>query len=500
VSVRAGGRAGPARAWTGLLVALGAGSCTVDVVAVHPGYLSFDSVEQLGQALDPSTTTDWHPPVMTASWGLLLELTGGSVGSMVVLQLGLLWASLTGLAVHVARVSGRRVLSLLPLLLGTLPHVTAVSGVVWKDAQLAAALLAAAVLLLYVRGGIHRSLLRSAAVTAAVLLLAYAGAVRYNALPAIVPLLFLLTWPRVRRPRRTRALLAGAAVVGALVANPLVGTVRPVAETHPAASVMLDDVLHLYTREELRVADVGPPLRRYLVTLATTCPPSTRDVNYTWRCANTTATVPAVLRTHADELRELYLTGIAERPLRYAAFRLRVFGEFLATPSDEVFVTWTTIDENPHGLRSEPNPVTRAREATVGAASEHAGSLFEPWVWLLAALVVSGVAWRRRGSAPHAGVVLALGLSAAAYVLAYLPVVIGYDYRFVYWPAVGVSVAAVLLLLDRRVRREEAPTPGPEGGGLTLPPASPAPDDRAGPAGPPGAVAPARPSSPGSTS
>jgi hypothetical protein len=263
---------------------------------------------------------------------------------------------------------------------------------------------------------------------------------------------------------------------------------------------MLDDVLHLYSRDELRSADVGPPLRRHLVTLATTCPPSTRDVNYTWRCANTTATVPAALRTHADELRELYLTGIAERPLRYATFRLRVFGEFLATPTDEVFVTWTTIHENPFGLRAEPNPVTRAREATVGAATEHAGTLFEPWVWLLAALGVSGVAWRRRGSASHAGVALALGLSAAAHVLAYLPVVIGYDYRFVYWPAVGVSVGAVLLLVDGRVRDGEAPTPGPEGGGLTLLPAPPAPGGRVEPAGPPGAVAPARPSSPGSTS
>jgi hypothetical protein len=143
--------------------------------------------------------------------------------------------------------------------------------------------------------------------------------------------------------------------------------------------------------------------------------------------------------------------------------------------------------------------VTRAREATVGAATEHAGTLFEPWVWLLAALGVSGVAWRRRGSASHAGVALALGLSAVAYVLAYLPVVIGYDYRFVYWPAVGVSVGAVLLLVDGRVRDGEAPTPGPGGGGLTLLPA-PAPGDRVEPAGPPGAVAPARPSSPGSTS
>src|SRR5919112_2723874 len=67
-------RAEPARVWTGLLVVLGVGLYALDVVAVYPGYLSFDSVQQLGQALDPSTTTDWHPPVMTAVWGLLLEL------------------------------------------------------------------------------------------------------------------------------------------------------------------------------------------------------------------------------------------------------------------------------------------------------------------------------------------------------------------------------------------------------------------------------------------
>jgi len=304
----------------------------------------------------------------------------------------------------------------------------------------------------------------------------------------------------VRRPRRTRVLLAGAAVAGALAANPLVGVVRPVEETHPAASVMLDDVLHLYPRGELRSADVSPPLRRYLVTLATTCPPSTRDVNYTWRCANTTATVPAAVSAHADELREMYVAGIAENPLRYVTFRLRVFGEFLVTPSDEVFVTWTTIDENPYGLRFEPGPLTRAREASVDATSEHAGALFEPWVWLVAALLVCVVARRRRGSTPHAGVVLAVGLSSVAYVLVYLPVAIGYDYRFVYWPAVGVSGAAILLLLDRRTDGGRVPTPDPERSGHILPPAPPAPRGSGGSVGPPSPATPAPPSSPGSTS
>jgi hypothetical protein len=513
-------RSWPARHWTPTLVVLGAALLAGNVLPLYPGFMSFDSVMQLGQALDPSTLADWHPPVMTALWWLLMALTGGSVGSMLVAQLGLLWAGLTLLAVHVFRRSGRRLLSLLPLLLGVLPHVASTSAVIWKDGQLAFALLGAVVLLLFVRRGLDRAWLRWSAVAVAVLLLAYAGAVRYNALPAIVPLLFLLTWPGARRARRYRVALAATAVVGALVATPAIDAVRPVQATHPAASVMLDDVLHLYSLEELRSAEVSPPLRDYLVTLATTCPPETRDVNYTWRCANTTGSIPSVFLTHADELQGLYLSGIAEHPLDYAAFRVRVFGEFLHTPPDEVFVTWSTIGANPYGLVFEPNPASRALDTYVSVASRDFGFVFMPWAWLLAALVVLVLGWRRRATAEHAGVVLALGASSVVYVMTYLPMVIGYDYRYVYWPAIAVSVAAVLLLLDRR-STEAGADHGPADVADGLPvrdatapmdlrpvgqPVSPprAPTARAGagagPTLPPARVAPAQPSSPGSTS
>ena len=507
-------RSWPARHWTPTLVVLGAALLGLNVLPLYPGFMSFDSVMQLGQALDPSTLADWHPPVMTALWWLLMALTGGSVGSMLVAQLGLLWAALTLLAVYVFRRSGRRRLSLLPLLLGLLPHVASTSAVIWKDGQLAFALLGAVVLLLFVRRGVDLAWLRWSAVAVAVLLLAYAGAVRYNALPAIIPLLFLVTWPGARRVHR--GLLAGAAVVGALVATPAIDAVRPVQETHPAASVMLDDVLHLHTLDELRAADVSPPLRDYLVTLATTCPPSTRDVNYTWRCANTTGSIPSVFLTHADELQDLYLSGIAEHPLDYAGFRLRVFGEFLHTPPDEVFVSWFTIGDNPYGLVFEPNPASRALESYVGVTTRDLGVVFMPWAWLLAALVVLGLGRRRRASAEHAGVVLALAASSVLYVVTYLPMVIGYDYRYVYWPAIAVSVAAVLLLLDRRTsgeRREpdDGAAPGHDAtapmdlrpvGEPTSPPRTPAARSGAppGPTLAPARVAPARPSSPGSTS
>ncbi|HEX2301372.1 MAG TPA: hypothetical protein VHH34_23205, partial [Pseudonocardiaceae bacterium] len=231
-------------------------------------------------------------------------------------------------------------------------------------------------------------------------------------------------------------------------------------------------------------------------------------------------TIPAVFLTHADKLQGLYLSGIAERPLHYAGFRLRVFGKFLHTPPEEVFVSWLTIGDNPYGLVFEPNPASRALETYVGITARNFGFVFMPWTWLLAALLVLGLGWRRRATAEHAGVALALAASSVVYVVTYLPMVIGYDYRYVYWPAVAVSVAAVLLLLDRRTAEAGAdPGPADVAGGLpvrdaTAPmdlrpvgqPVSPprAPTARAGagagPTLPPARVAPAQPSSPGSTS
>ncbi|MDP5182797.1 hypothetical protein QOZ88_09105 [Blastococcus sp. BMG 814] len=446
----AAGRTWVAAHWTGVLVALGTALFAANVAPVYPGLMSWDSVRQLEQAVDLGRLDDWHPPVMTVLWRVLMS-SSGSVGSLLVAQLALLWGSLTLLSVYVHRRGGRRLLSLLPLGIGLLPYVVSISGVIWKDQQLAFALLGAVVLLLHLREGIRRVWLRNTTIAVTVLLLAYAGAVRYNALPALVPLLFLLTWPGAAR--RGRLLLAAGTVALSLAATPVIDAVRPVQETHPAASIMVDDVLHLYTVAELRTAAVDPPLEEYLVRMATSCPPGEFDVNYTWRCANTTGTVPAVFLTHHEQLRGLYLRGIAEHPLRYAQFRLGVFADFLDTPPEQVFVSWYGIQENALGLTFAPGPAVELLASYEAFTARNFGFLYRPFFWLLAAVAVTAVAWRRRPAGGHARVVAGIGASAAVYIVSYLPMVIGYDYRYVYWPAVGVTVAAVLLLLDAVLRR-----------------------------------------------
>lgn len=445
------------RTWLGVLAALGTSLLVLNVVTFYPGFMSTDSVQQLMQARDWNLLSDWHPPVMTVLWWLLLKLSFQTVGVMLVAQLALLWGSLTLLAVYVFQESGRRGVSLLPLLLGVLPHVSGISGVIWKDNQLAFSMLAAVVLLLHVRRGIERRWLRNAAVAGALLLLAYAGAVRYNALPAIVPLLFLFTWPGATRPRRTRVVLAGAAVLAALVVTPVIDAVRPVQATYPAASIMLDDVMHLYTVDELRDADVSASLKGPLVSLARACPPAELDINYTWRCANPNLTVPSFFATDYDELRGLYLSGIVEHPLRYAQYRATVFTQFLDTPPEESFVYWHGIDANPYGLTFTPNVASEALGSYVAFSSANFGFLYKPFFWLLAALVALVVVGRRRASFRHAGVIVPVGVSSVLYIATYLPTVIGYDYRYVYWPAIGMSAVAILLLVDRVARRRTPP-------------------------------------------
>jgi hypothetical protein len=445
------------RHWTGLLVIAAVALFALDVVATYPGFLTYDPIQQLGQALDTRELNDWHPPVMTVLWSLLLHFPGHPALPMLVVQLVLLWGSLVLLAAYVYRETGRRWISVLPLLLGVLPYVANISGDIWKDDQLAFAILAAVVVLLHVRRGIARTSLRWAALVSVALLLAYAGAVRYNALFAIVPLLLLTPAPtRVRA--RFRILFAAVVVGGAVAATPAISAIRPVLATHPAGSIMLDDVMHLYSSRELREADVSETLKRSLLSLRRRCPPDALLVNYTWDCP-TSNDVTKFFTTQFDyaELRRLYISGIEQHPLRYLEYRTRVYGTFIDPPPGKPTTIWFSgVGTNPFGLTYHPDPLTNALHGYVIESARDVGLLYRPWFWILFGAVQWTGAFRRRQVYGHATVVMAVAASALLYVLGYLPMVIGFDYRFIYWSTIGLSVSGILLLVDVTRRRRHA--------------------------------------------
>ena len=162
------------------------------VVIFYPGYMSPDSISHLEQATGVAHLTDWHPPVMTRLWGLLIGVTG-HISSMLIFQLTLLVAAMFVLSIIVYRHTRNRVWALSVYIIALLPNIMNIAGVVWKDVQMAFSLTLAVLLIWFIITS-KKSLGRVAIygiIGLALLLILYAGMLRYNALFAVLPILFV---------------------------------------------------------------------------------------------------------------------------------------------------------------------------------------------------------------------------------------------------------------------------------------------------------------------
>ena len=104
-----------------------AGLVLVGIYA-FPGFMAFDSYEQLAQAR-AGQLTDWHPPMMSALWGLFDRVTPGAL-SMLVLQCGLF---LVGLYVLLRRRLPFARAAVLTLVIFVFPPSLTMMGVILKD-------------------------------------------------------------------------------------------------------------------------------------------------------------------------------------------------------------------------------------------------------------------------------------------------------------------------------------------------------------------------------
>ena len=76
-------------------------------IVFYPGYMSPDSISHLEQATGVAHLTDWHPPVMTRLWGVLIGITS-HISSMLIFQLALIVAAMFMLSIIVYRYTRNR--------------------------------------------------------------------------------------------------------------------------------------------------------------------------------------------------------------------------------------------------------------------------------------------------------------------------------------------------------------------------------------------------------
>lgn len=455
---------------------------TAYIVRVYfPGRANVDIASQARQALGQEPYSDWHPPLIAAIWELLIDLTG-EIGSLFLLQAVVLFGAGWLLAVLIHRRTGRRVLSLLGLLLPVLPWSISQIGMLWKDTQMAVALLLAVVLLFFIRPERRLSLLL---LVPSGLLLLFAIGARKNAVFAVVAIAVYIGWVLVRafgaqrhpassgdapadpdgpRPlarhaaKRTLVLAAAAlAVLGVLGIGTIgidrwVSSAKDVHSTGQISQIMLDDVMFSVPESELMAADAPAELKEKINSARDVCIEMDEIWDAYWNCYGQGIDGKAFAPIeHRDELTGLWLQTVPTHPFRYLEYRMAVFSYYFFTSSVEYWPKEWGVEAGTVGLGSH----SRNGEYLIQPYVEDFAlgvfpMLFKPWFWFTGAVVCLALLPRLRMFRAE---IAMLSTSALCYILGYIPIVPANHFRYTYWPALAVTAALVLVLAAWRTRR-----------------------------------------------
>lgn len=487
-------------------VVLGGLSIVWAVVFVRlyaPGRVNVDIANQYAQATGAIPFSDWHPPVMAVVWRGLIDLTGEQA-SLFVLQTGLIAASCWVLGVIIHRCGAPRWVSLLGPAVMVTPWTLSQMSMLWKDTQMAAALLAAVMLLTVARLVPKTWLLWVPALG----LLIYAVGLRKNAVFAIIPIAVYLGWCLVtalaaRRSRRhetpgseappsrrtrVRSVLATASA-GVVVLIILVGGVKAsdatiaarydVQPTGQISQVLLDDVMFSVPDKELMASDAPPELKAKIGQARPKCLQMGEIWDAYWNCYGKGATGENFSPiADQDALRQLWLDTVITHPLRYAEYRATVFSYYFFSSSLEYWpAEWHGEGTKVGIAQGDEKADYLFRPYVEDFALATFPMVFKPWFWcLLAVLLLVAVRRLRRtdrsemsrsaGPRPAPSVVpeiVMLATSALCYVAGYFPIVPANHFRYTFWPALAVTVGLVLTLgmwsARRRIARVRSASP-----------------------------------------
>jgi hypothetical protein len=425
------------------LAVLATGLVVVSIYA-FPGFMAWDSVEQLAQAR-AGQLTDWHPPLMSAIWGVLDRIVPGAA-AMFVLQNSLFLVGLHALLRR--RLTPWRA-AIATLVIFVWPPSLTMMAVMVKDSLMCGALLAGLAGLTSERRGLR---------IAGLVAIALAAGLRYNAIAIVVPLLaWLSPWPASRGPwlrAVTGAALAILLTAAAWLANRALTDVP----THPFHySVAPMDVVGTLTfAPDLPDAEVHallPDVRFARDHDLQAHARSLYDPNRWWgeliygpdRLFDEPAT---------PELRAGVLAGwwhlVRAYPGSYLSWRLDLMRELVGLTD----VTWTAVYAARHeagmlkGTSQPPHPRNwlqrwlSARLVALGKSS----LMFRPYVYLVLVFVLLIVLRRDR-------LAVALLTSTLANFLLLFIAAPAPDFRYVHWLIVAVMIGLALRLLASPVNR-----------------------------------------------
>jgi hypothetical protein len=413
--------------------------CACQAYAYAPGLMTWDSIRQYGQALS-GDFDDWHPPAMEWLWRRLLPMSHGPA-PMLAIQLGLYGAAFAGLVVWAVR-AGRRRLGIAFAIAAILPLPIVLMAEIIKDSLMAALLLASGAILVAIptRG-------RAVARIAALVLIVCAATLRFNALPACLPLAIALlpaTW-RATRVRFGAALLVFAAVIAA--ALPLANRAVGAKPSGVGLSLVIFDLggITRFSNTDVFPAlnDVDDP-----VAVNRRCYKPERWDPYSWWVADPCPigfdNVGDTFKDSGENPYRHWLGAVLAHPIAYAEHRLAHFNiniRFLVHDEVERPVR-DQIPPNDWGFHLTSNPLLTWFDRAA-RWSAHTPLGWPVW-WMALAFGLLVIA----PGLPSRRLIIPLALSGLLYGLGYLPASVACELRYHLWTMLAALIAALIAGAD----------------------------------------------------
>ena len=414
------------------------------VIVFYPGYMSPDSISHLEQATGVAHLTDWHPPVMTRLWGVLIRVTG-HISSMLIFQLVLLAAAMFTLSIIVYRHTRNRAWALSTYMIVLLPNIVNIAGVVWKDVQMAFSLTLAVLLIWFIISS-KKSLGRTAKygiVGLSLLLILYAGMLRHNALFAVLPILFVL--PRLSTKRLPVWSSFACVIIGLVVTIGATAVInQPSEKTHPITAVQLDDIVHVanFDREHHGRWSMYKKIHD-------TCRNTTKDIMNSYIICTTASQREALKNEHQGVFND-WLSTIIRHPIRYASYRLATFSIFLFPQPERMYIFQPGIEQNQVGAAVKNEYAISGLAAYVkGGAQANIPLIFQPWLYLAVLVFIYYKSGRIREQVQRR-FTRAVALSGLIYIVAYFPMAVAVDYRYIYWSVFATMVSGLFTIILSR--------------------------------------------------
>jgi hypothetical protein len=416
------------------------------LIAFYPGYMSPDSVDQWIQGRQ-WVFWDYHPPFMSAVWGILDRVFPGPFG-MLVLHNAMFW----GGAAIFWRCTWRKsiLLGLGLITFAYLPPVLALLSTIWKDVGMGSSLLMASALLYTANKTSTKAFLWLSPV-----FLFYGYAVRLNASPAILP---LALWTAViacrivpglkLRAKRFRFLPVVCGVIYFLIialgANLATSILVKGRVTYPYQQVMLLDLsaLSKTTDENL----FPPHVRNYenfsLEKVRDRYSPYTvNPLIYGDR-------PPIKLSTRPDEVAEVrasWLRAVWNHKWEYLKSRGQIFMHLSSFNEEGVAIPYLLEGDfhNPAEFKSKHGTVSRIVNAYVSYFSQTV--LFRGFLWIT--ICLGSVYLSSRGKLHEdLETVFVLSTSGLLYALAYFFWTPSSEFRYLWWTVLSGIVSLLFLL------------------------------------------------------